>query len=505
MNKLRKFNSKYMFLILVFIICFIGLFVYLKGDMYKCEILSEDEFATLKTWTVEKDNSKVILPYGFKYTGEPIVLTKKIDKANVFDDSQYLMVMSRYFDYTVYVDDTKLFDLTTPQNGFSKTMGTQIRIVRIGKDLNEKTIKLEIRPLLEDHIQYSVAPMMIGTRSDIVWHILKSEQSACQFKVSHIIAPNGYLPYYFEFTSLMLISVAVSLFIQTNVDGVIKKLYTSMSCIFVLNVLVQTFLNFVLKIDYKMMLFVTHILIGLFGILILSTMIIFHKKKSIQYMLISIMFPIVGSIIDIVRLYRISDDKTIYFFSMGLYIFVLMQVTRTIRQYLAKSRSHLKAEVYEHLAFTDGLTELNNRLSFENDINECIGNNRPACISIDLNNLKRANDTMGHSAGDVLIRGIATVLREAVGNEGKIYRIGGDEFVVLIHDITDDGIEKVLKRIEKCRVKYNEENNVNLDFAKGVSLYTEGDTTFENLVARADAEMYRDKRLTKKGRRDDYE
>ena len=154
MNKLRKFNSKYMFLILVFIICFIGLFVYLKGDMYKCEILSEDEFATLKTWTVEKDNSKVILPYGFKYTGEPIVLTKKIDKANVFDDSQYLMVMSRYFDYTVYVDDTKLFDLTTPQNGFSKTMGTQIRIVRIGKDLNEKTIKLEIRPLLEDHIQY---------------------------------------------------------------------------------------------------------------------------------------------------------------------------------------------------------------------------------------------------------------------------------------------------------------------------------------------------------------
>lgn len=342
MNKLRKLNSKYMFLILVFIICFIGLFVYLKGDMYKCKILSEDEFATLKTWTVEKDNSKVILPCGFKYTGEPIVLTKKIDKVNAFDDSQYLMVMSRYFDYTVYLDDTKVFDLTTPQNGFSKTMGTQLRLVRIGKDLNGKTIKLEIRPLLEDHIQYSVVPMMIGNRSDIIWHILKTEQSevitavliiifgfvllllamiircseyeddesskmfylgmisvicgiylACQFKVSHIIAPNGYLPYYFEFTSLMLISVAVSLFIQTNVDGVIKKLYTSMSCIFVLNVLVQTFLNFVLKIDYKMMLFVTHILIGLFGILILSTMIIFHKKKSIQYMLISIMFPIV--------------------------------------------------------------------------------------------------------------------------------------------------------------------------------------------------------------------
>ena len=74
MNKLRKFNSKYMFLILVFIICFIGLFVYLKGDMYKCEILSEDEFATLKTWTVEKDNSKVILIAG------------GLDRGNEFDE-----------------------------------------------------------------------------------------------------------------------------------------------------------------------------------------------------------------------------------------------------------------------------------------------------------------------------------------------------------------------------------------------------------------------------------
>ena len=44
MNKLRKLNSKYMFLILVFIICFIGLFVYLKGDMYKCKILRKMNF-----------------------------------------------------------------------------------------------------------------------------------------------------------------------------------------------------------------------------------------------------------------------------------------------------------------------------------------------------------------------------------------------------------------------------------------------------------------------------
>lgn len=554
LNKLKKFSSKHMFLILVFIMCFIGLFVYLKGDMYKYSILSEDESATLKTWTVEKDNSKVILPHGFEDTGEPIVLTKKIENVSDFDDSQYLMVMSRYFDYTVYLDDEDIFEFVTPQNGFSKATGTQLRIIRIGKNLNGKTLKLEIKPLLKNHIKYSVLPMMIGNRSDIVWHILKSEQTevivdvliiifgfvlllmsiimrcseyeddegskifylgmisvicgiylACQFKVSHIIAPNSYLPYYFEFSSLMLIPIAVSLFIRTSVNGIIKRLYNIMALIFGLNIIIQTIMNFVFKIDYKIMLVVTHILISMFGILIVSTLIVLFKKKNIQYMLMSMIFPIIGSAIDMIMMYQYNSDKSIHFFSIGLYIFVLMQVVQTIRQYMAKSRTHLKAEVYEHLAFTDGLTELNNRLAFENDINECIEKNKPACISIDLNNLKRANDTMGHSAGDILIRGIASVLREAVGNDGKVYRIGGDEFVVLIRDINDEGIHKILNRIEKCRVKYNEENNVHLDFAKGVSLYAEGDMTFENLVARADAEMYKDKRLTKKGRRDDYE
>lgn len=554
LNRFKKFSSKYMFLLLVFIMCFIGLVVYLKGDMYKYSILSEDESATLTTWNVENDNSKVVLPRGFEDTGEPIVLTKRIENVKEFDDSQYLTVTSRYFDYTVYLDNEEIFDFSTPQNGFSKATGTQLRIIRIGKDLNGKTLKLEIRPLLGKHIKYSVLPMMIGNRSDIVWHILKSEQTevvadvliiifgfvlllmsiimrcseyeddagskmfclgmisvicgiylACQFKVSHIIAPNSYLPYYFEFTSLMLIPIAVSLFICTNVDGVIKRLYNIMSFIFALNIIVQTILNFAFKIDYKIMLFATHILIGIFGILIISTLIILFKKKNIQYMLISMIFPIVGSAVDIGMIYEYNSDKAIHFFSIGLYIFVLMQAVQTIKQYMAKSRSHLKAEIYEHLAFTDGLTELNNRLAFENDINECIGKNSPVCISIDLNNLKRANDTMGHSAGDILIRGIASVLREAVGNNGKVYRIGGDEFVVLIRDINKGGINRMLNRIEKCRIKYNEENNVNLDFAKGVSLYTKGDTTFENLVARADAEMYKDKRLTKKGRRDNYE
>ena len=76
------------------------------------------------------------------------------------------------------------------------------------------------------------------------------------------------------------------------------------------------------------------------------------------------------------------------------FVYICINAGNTDDTTVSGKSKYLKAEVYEHLAFTDGLTELNNRLSFENDINECIGNNRPACISIDLNNLKRANDTM---------------------------------------------------------------------------------------------------------------
>jgi len=86
---------------------------------------------------------------------------------------------------------------------------------------------------------------------------------------------------------------------------------------------------------------------------------------------------------------------------------------------------------------TDWLTGLSNRGRMQVDLDEeCrrASDQRPARLYLfDLNGFKRYNDTFGHPAGDELLARLGLALREAVGKDGTVYRIGGDEFCVLLN------------------------------------------------------------------------
>lgn len=94
----------------------------------------------------------------------------------------------------------------------------------------------------------------------------------------------------------------------------------------------------------------------------------------------------------------------------------------------------------EHLiriSMTDELTRVFNRRCYEEDIAamQVQGiDGTMALISADVNGLKPVNDRLGHAAGDELIIGAATCLLASVGTTGKVYRTGGDEFMVIVHD-----------------------------------------------------------------------
>ena len=107
----------------------------------------------------------------------------------------------------------------------------------------------------------------------------------------------------------------------------------------------------------------------------------------------------------------------------------------------------------EHLiriSMTDELTRLYNRRCYEEDIAKY--REEPleddfVLISIDVNGLKTANDNLGHAAGDELIKGAADCLASTVGNRGKAYRTGGDEFLVIIRtDKPDELCDKIRKK-----------------------------------------------------------
>ena len=81
---------------------------------------------------------------------------------------------------------------------------------------------------------------------------------------------------------------------------------------------------------------------------------------------------------------------------------------------------------------TDELTRCLNRHAYEEDLNRLDPAEEWIYISMDLNGLKQANDSLGHAAGDELLRAAADQMKESFSPYGKVYRIGGDEFVVIL-------------------------------------------------------------------------
>lgn len=166
----------------------------------------------------------------------------------------------------------------------------------------------------------------------------------------------------------------------------------------------------------------------------------------------------------------------------------------------------LKYDLISRLAYSDGLTGLGNRTAYLEQL-EAYGNNpkeipQLGIVYLDVNNLKKVNDSQGHELGDELIRVSAQIIEDSFGNYGKAYRIGGDEFCVLITGL--DPKEKYGKGLRTFRNLIDEANQAGLhafevQIAHGFTVCKE--VTKENIeeaIAVADSEMYQNKTELKK-------
>ena len=118
-----------------------------------------------------------------------------------------------------------------------------------------------------------------------------------------------------------------------------------------------------------------------------------------------------------------------------------MIIDRLSAQAVRESTHHLRT-----LAFVDALTGLPNRRAFDDDLGRETSRARRhghvlSMAILDVDGLKETNDTLGHDVGDTLLRTVAMLLRSALRNEDVAYRIGGDEFAILLPniDVVDEG------------------------------------------------------------------
>ncbi|WP_028862549.1 putative bifunctional diguanylate cyclase/phosphodiesterase [Psychromonas aquimarina] len=153
----------------------------------------------------------------------------------------------------------------------------------------------------------------------------------------------------------------------------------------------------------------------------------------------------------------------------------------------------------------DTLTGLPNRFLAQNRLNQTLSaiqrnNNKGALLFIDLDNFKEVNDTLGHHAGDELLKSVAKHMTKVVRNEDTVARLGGDEFLIIIGEIKNRSdveyvAEKIITLIAREFVIDN--TPVFVSASIGISIFPGDGTRSESLMKKADSAMYMAKKQGK--------
>lgn len=165
------------------------------------------------------------------------------------------------------------------------------------------------------------------------------------------------------------------------------------------------------------------------------------------------------------------------------------------RELLLKSK---ESQLYKRLATSDTLTGLPNRTAMVFMLTDMARSGKTRCgfFMMDLNNLKDCNDSLGHKSGDEYLRICAGIIKKAFADCGKAYRIGGDEFVVVVQKPEREKLHRCIESMERLQIEHNSTPGAYpVGIAWGYAQYSrELDCSYDETIARADRNMYELKR-----------
>jgi diguanylate cyclase (GGDEF)-like protein/PAS domain S-box-containing protein len=157
----------------------------------------------------------------------------------------------------------------------------------------------------------------------------------------------------------------------------------------------------------------------------------------------------------------------------------------------------------EHLAYHDALTGLPNRHLFVDRLDHALNRAKRtddalAVLFVDIDHFKSINDSLGHTAGDILLRTLAARLRATLRTDDTVARLGGDEFTMLMSGIKEPN--DLLRLTQKIHTTIKvpvevESRELTVSASIGVGLFPQDGETAEQLLKNADLAMYRAKEL----------
>jgi diguanylate cyclase (GGDEF)-like protein len=174
------------------------------------------------------------------------------------------------------------------------------------------------------------------------------------------------------------------------------------------------------------------------------------------------------------------------------------------KQNAALRREIARLQVYRAMAYRDPLTGLWNRRFFEERLTEELSRSQRAgsgrrfsVMVLDLNDFKQINDHYGHPIGDAVLKQVGEFLVTHLRHHDVACRTGGDEFSVLLPDLSADDCGHLVDRLRAALTATNAGREIPISISVGTASWPEAGDSAEALAARADEAMYADKRLQK--------
>ena len=236
----------------------------------------------------------------------------------------------------------------------------------------------------------------------------------------------------------------------------------------------------------------------LIGILVIAVLF----RTRIRYFIIFVSIILVAVCIGILS-YEHNTNTTSHYLvnltAVSIIALIVFTITEKNREQSFKQQKLIEKQrdILQHLSITDPLTGLNNRRHlFDKLPAECERATRYkrslSVMVIDIDHFKKVNDTLGHQAGDNVLKNTAIAIQGAIRLSDYVCRYGGEEFVVVLIESDWAIAEQCAERIrERCQSIIHENVPWNVTVSIGVCQYMEGSS--DDLLAQADANLYKAK------------
>lgn len=465
---------------------------------------------------------------------------------------QELVFYTTHQNVTVTIDGKKIYEMAVSEdNAFGRTPGRAWNYVPLTQADEEKELKIFISSPYEKKL-YIEPILYFGEKSEIVlsnmledllplclavvtllvgvlligFVVYTSKDSRVDKSLAHlgvfaimialwqifdlpissVLFPDSLITCYMPLVALMFIPIPFVLFVRQMHKSKGHVLWSVMCGISFANIIINTFLQLTKIADFRDTLWITHVTFGV--VMAMGIFMLAREWKSVglspklKLNLVCVSACAAGTLLDMIVYYTTSGSTTMICGLTGFLVYVVIFGSASVTEAKHLMAIGKEAEKFEKMAFHDQLTGLYNRLAWVDMIKK-IGD-RPEeyiVIMMDLNDLKKCNDTLGHDSGDCYIRTSAKIMEKAFGSYGTCFRMGGDEFCVLFHsrniETYMDCMDHLLEEIKK----YNtEKHSFPIQIAYGEASFDKlVDYDLNDTKSRADAAMYHRKFKMKNG------